>query len=162
MAHTMPKQKPGKSEQVVCTPMEFVVAAERRLVTHFYIDLAALDVNKVCSFHIGPAEDSLAADWRRKIPIGRWAWLNPPYSKIGPWMKKAYQSGRLIAVLVPASVGSNWWRDYVHGKAWVNFLNGRIQFVGHKAGYPKDLALIVYGLEPGYDIWTWKTKKEKR
>jgi hypothetical protein len=76
---------------------------------------------------------------------------------------KAKESQRQIVVLVPASVGSNWWKEHVHREAWVLFLNRRITFEGHTAGYPKDLALIVYGPDKagcGYDIWDWRTANE--
>lgn len=156
MKRTMPAQKPGRSEQVVVTPDEFMRAVKSRLgIDHFCIDLAANDKNTKANRYYSSEVDSLVHNWRRAVPSG-WAWLNPPYSDICPWVQKALLSGRHIAVLVPASVGSNWWRDYVHDQAFVLFLNGRIQFEGHTTGYPKDLALILYGLEPGYDIWRWK------
>lgn len=156
MSRTMPKQKPRRSEQVVCTPKEFIRLVCVRLGCKFFIDLAALKSNAICNNYITPEEDSLSCLWKEHIPEWTWAWLNPPYANIAPWVKKASKSNRKIVVLVPASVGSNWWRDHVHEQAWVLFLNGRITFEGHKAGYPKDLALLVYGLEPGYDIWDWK------
>lgn len=153
----MPKQKPHRSEQTVVTPMGFVMAVEKRFgITHgFYIDLAAAEDNNRADRFFAPDDDSLAQNWKRSIPVNRWAWLNPPYSDIRPWVEKAWCSGRQIVMLVPASVGSNWWRDWVHDKAYILLLNGRITFEGHKAGYPKDLALLVYGLEPEYDIWDW-------
>ena len=62
-----------------------------------------------------------------------------------------------IYFLVPAAVGSNWFRGYVHKKALVLFLNGRLSFDG-KAPYPKDCLLAVYGVKAGYDVWKWKVK----
>jgi hypothetical protein len=75
-------------------------------------------------------------------------------------------------MLIPAGVGSNWWRDYVHNKAMVLLLNGRITFGGcppnPKTGkvdaYPKDCALLLYSPEnkfyidhgdAAYDVWSW-------
>lgn len=170
MNRKMPVQKPGRSETIVRTPREFLNLVERKFWVTLSIDLAALPNNSVCPAFISPEEDSLAltTSWRRLIPPGSYGWLNPPYDDIAPWVKKAHEARRGIFVLVPASVGSNWWRDYVHEKAWVNFLNGRIIFndkqgrpicspkTGKPTPYPKDLALLVYGLEPGYDIWDWK------
>lgn len=84
--------------------------------------------------------------------------LTPPYSNIKEWVAKCDGSLAAIALLVPASVGSNWFRDHVDGKARVFFLNGRVTFVGHKAGYPKDLILCLYGpdIAPGYEVWDWR------
>jgi hypothetical protein len=62
-----------------------------------------------------------------------------------------------IALLVPASVGSNWYRDYVDRYAYVLFLNGRIDFIPGEP-YPKDCMLVLYGYsnKPGNRVWTWR------
>jgi hypothetical protein len=66
-----------------------------------------------------------------------------------------------IALLVPASVGSNWYRDFIHERHGVKvlFLNGRICFDG-KNGYPKDCMLVLFGTGQPFavDVWTWGTK----
>lgn len=61
-------------------------------------------------------------------------------------------------MLVPASVGANWWFTGVHHEADVHFLNGRIKFVGAKDPYPKDCALLLYhpAATGGYSCWNWK------
>jgi hypothetical protein len=59
------------------------------------------------------------------------------------------------AAWVSPAVGSNWWRDHVHEKTQVFFLNGRLCFDG-VAPYPKDCALCAYGMEPGYECWNWR------
>lgn len=96
-----------------------------------------------------------------------WNWLNPPFGDLRPWVQKAYQESRLGArtsMLVPAGVGSNWWRDWVHGKARVLLLNGRITFVGHKQPYPKDCALLLYepNVIPGYEVWAWPNETKRK
>ena len=63
-------------------------------------------------------------------------------------------------MLVPASVGSNWWQEFVHHKAHVLMLNDRIQFVGAEWVYPKDLGLLLYTpfiRQGSYEGWSWKT-----
>ena len=166
--HTMPRQRPHRSEQSVATPSEFLQAAKDFLgIDEFSIDLAASDENAVCADFLTEAVVSLAYPWATVISAGRWAWLNPPYTHIGPWVQKAYEESRKlrsyggIAVLVPASTGANWWRDWVHMRACVLLLNGRITFVGHTGPYPKDLALLVYSRKysPGYDVWSWKREQ---
>lgn len=125
-------------------------------------DLAANSANAQACAWYGPdglAPDALACDWGVLSGV---LWLNPPYNDLAPWARKCSESvrensdGDRILLLVPASVGSNWWRDYVHEKASVAFLNSRIKFVGHTGGYPKDLALCVYGERPGYAVWSWR------
>lgn len=159
----MPAQKPGLSEQVVRTPWQFIEAVEKRLaIDSFDIDLAGDAENSVVNEPdnvITEEMNSLAPEvsWKAE----GWSWLNPPYSNIEPWVKKAtFQSlsGAKIAMLVPASVGANWWRQWVNQFAYVTYLNGRITFVGHTAPYPKDLALLLYApfLEGGSCNWRWR------
>ena len=167
MARKMPKQKPGKSETIVRTPPEFLQAVKRFLgIKYFAIDLAALPNNSVGLGHYTPKDDALSKVWSKYVKVD-WCWLNPPYDNIRPWAKKCAEEskkGVRIAFLIPASVGSNWWRDYVHEKARVYFLNGRLTFLyadgtRHKGPYPKDLALVLYGDEPGYDVWNWRKEQ---
>lgn len=159
----MPEQKPGRSEQVVATPPDFLEAVKTRLgISEFAMDLAADENNTVSVNWIGEEEDSLSEEVKWTDPdVEGWCWLNPPYSHIEPWVEKAWvqsQEGAKLAVLIPASVGANWWRDWVRGKAYVTYLNNRIKFVGHKDLYPKDLALLLYApfLEGGSCMWRWR------
>jgi phage N-6-adenine-methyltransferase len=150
---TQPVQKPGRSRQTYATPIEFVTAVRRHLgIENFAIDLAADETNTVASRYFDEAMDSLSLPWD-ELWEG-WAWLNPPFSHIGPWAKKCAECRQKVAFLVPAGVGANWFRDYVDGRAKVLLLNGRICFDG-KDPYPKDCILALYGVTPGYEVWTW-------
>ena len=162
----MPKQKPGKSKQDYQTPKEFLDAVrDRLLIGVFAMDLAATKENSVALDYISLEEgqDSLS-DQQSWVSEG-WAWLNPPYSHIEPWVKKAAGEadyGAHIAMLVPASVGANWWRDWVEPYAYIAFLNGRLTFPPETKPYPKDLALLLYtpwGFT-GNEVWDWKGGKD--
>lgn len=160
--HKVPKQKPGKSEQVVCTPPEFLKALKAKLgQPEFGYDLAASHENTVATSYFTEEDDALIQDWGADLDFGMWAFCNPPYEDIEPWVAKACveaEKGANIAMLLPASTGSNWWRAYVHNKCYVLLLNGRITFVGHKTPYPKDLVTLLYtpfGAK-GYEVWDWK------
>jgi phage N-6-adenine-methyltransferase len=165
-----PKQKPGKSKQDYQTPIEFLDAARAFLgIKDFDIDLAASAANAVTSRFYDETMNSLVQPW--KVGDG-WNWLNPPFAHIKPWVERAFTMsllGAKTAVLVPAGVGANWWRDWVHNKAYVLFLNGRITFggttpnpkTGKPDAYPKDCALLLYDtrldnqLTNHYGIWQW-------
>ncbi len=155
----MPPQKPGKSKQDYSTPKEFIEAAEARFGP-IAMDLAASEDNRKAPLWLGLDKglSSLECDWRKES-CGDLCFLNPPFSHIAPWAKKCHEEGQKgcrIVFLVPASVGSNWWRDWVHNKAYVHMLNGRLTFDGCKDPYIKDMALIQYGYGlQGYGIWTW-------
>lgn len=156
----VPAQRPGKSEQVVCTPTIFLDALKMKLAIPFFnYDLAASPSNTVATNYYTEEDDALVQDWAGDS-IG-WCFCNPPYEDIEPWVAKAcleVDKGACIAMLLPASVGSNWWKAYVHNKCYVLLLNGRITFEGHKSPYPKDLVTLLYtpfGAR-GYDVWSWK------
>ena len=161
-----PKQKPGLSKQDYSTPPEFVSAVKGLLIIdNFSVDLAASMTNFVCPVFYDEQADALAD--KNPWTVDGWGWLNPPFAHIEPWVRKAYyesQNGAKIAMLVPASVGANWWLKWVHMKATVIFLIGRLTFVGHKDPYPKDCALLLYdekdshGIAPFYTVWSWRKK----
>jgi phage N-6-adenine-methyltransferase len=156
----MPQQKPGKSNQSVQTPYDFMSAVHGLIGTTFAFDLAADNENAQAPHHFTEAQDALTKEWWN-LSKGRWLWLNPPYSNIEPWVAKAVHEsdrGANIAVLVPAATGTIWWTLYVAGWAQVYLLKGRITFVGHKTPYPKDLALLLYrpGVTGGYSTWDWR------
>lgn len=162
----MPAQRPGSSEQGVRTPKVFLDAVRVKLgITDFVMDLAATKANRVTAEYYSRRDDALTQMW----PSEGVSFLNPPYANISPWVEKAYHEsevGSTTSVLIPAAVGANYWAKWVHEKAHVFLLNGRIQFVGHTHGYPKDLVLLIYGPHPvhvaepwripGYEVWRWK------
>lgn len=164
----MPPQRRGESNQVVGTPPEFLLAVTDTFGP-LWCDLAALSTNKVAERYFGPdhaleeCRDSLLAPW----PIGANCWLNPPFEQIGPWARKcaAHVHDREIAprfrthifMLTPASVGANWYRDYVRPYADV-YSVGRMKFVGSVDPYPKDLILSHFWKLGGHNFkhWSWK------
>jgi len=163
MARTMPRQKPGESEQDVQTPGEFLAPVQVRFGP-IGLDLAANGDNHVCPLWLGPGSP-LAGGEDALAPALSWAgtplrWLNPPFGDIEPWARKCAEERHhaFIALLTPASVGSNWFTAHVHGKALVLALSPRLTFVSHSQSYPKDLILSVFGplVCPGFDLWRWR------
>lgn len=154
----------GKSKQDYQTPPDFMEAVRRRF-GELDIDLAASSENKQANVYITEEIDSLSLT--QHWPTGLQCWLNPPFSRIEPWARKCADSlSSRVLMLVPAAVGSNWFRDYVFhsGAAEVYFLNGRLKFVGAKDPYPKDLLLAQY--IPDYrpfsarvSTWKWRTEE---
>lgn len=157
----MPAQKPAVSRQDYETPDEFLFSVKKYLyIKDFTIDLAADDGNYVCKPFFTIEDNALIQDWV-VATAGGWGWLNPPFGKIVPWVEKAKaeaRRGASIAMLVPASVGSNWWAAHVHQSANVVFLRPRISFDGENP-FPKDCAMLFYSptAMPGYHIWDWKS-----
>lgn len=148
----------GRSEQSVETPRDFINAVKTRYgIETFHFDLAASADNTQAWDYFTEADDSLVQEWPT-TPPGTYAWLNPPYKNIVKWVEKAAKSPQTqTLMLVPASVGTNWFRDWVFPFAATVVLNGRITFVGHADPYPKDLMLLHYGGIPqSFSLWTWQ------
>ena len=161
-----PSQRPGLSKQDYVTPSAFIAAVKRRLhIDQLAHDFAATAVNTQATMFFDEDRDALRVPhWEFFIPQWEWGWLNPPYANIGPWAARCLetaQAGGHIALLVPAAVGSNWYRDFVHRRALVLALNGRLAFMPDKPTwlYPKDCLLCLFGPDvvPGFDVWTWRT-----
>lgn len=153
-----PKQKPGRSKQDYETPPAFIKAVYLTFGfnTTFDWDLAASHENTQAAQFFTPEMDSLQQDWSE---LAGNLWLNPPFGHIEPWVQQAHQTvtfaRRRIFVLLPASVGANWYAKYVEGSALVLALRPRLTFVGQAAPYPKDLILAIYGNWPGFHTWDW-------
>lgn len=157
-----PQQKPGQSKQDFSTPHEFIEAVVREFGPIAF-DLAADARNCKASdplAYFDVERDGCTQDWSR-LPRGNW-WLNPQFDDIARWSERcAHEVSNIVScshrilLLTPASVGSCWYRDHVHGSAWVLALNPRMSFDGQHP-YPKDLMLSVYGAPPGFDVWCWK------
>jgi phage N-6-adenine-methyltransferase len=162
-----PRQKPGRSKQDYGTPPTLLAAVKARLgISRFDCDLAASRENTVAPICITANTDALLLkSWA--FGLG-WNWINPPFARIAPWVEKAHwqgvQRGVKTAVLIPAGVGSKWWREWVHNRAQVLFLSPRVTFVGCTDPYPKDCALLLYGngYEGEYECWNWRESAPER
>jgi len=159
MTATMPTQKPGRSVQEVGTPREFLDAVEARFGRILW-DLAANESNHVVDNWLGPGSpipDSFSSAWHA---YGGMLWLNPPYDDIGKWSQKCAHEGELgasIQMLIPAAIGTNYFREWIWPYATVRALSPRLTFVGHTQSYPKDLMLCEFGVErTGFECWRWK------
>ena len=167
----IPQQKPGKSKQDYQTPPELLRAIERDFRAGVWAcDLAADAENRVnrnfsaLTYHLGPGskfgENALEVDWA-SLPgtDGGDMWCNPPFAHIEPWAEKCattIRRGRIF-LLVPASVGSNWYQSHVHGRAHVVAVSPRVTFVGESAPYPKDVVIAIFGpVRGGFSTWRWK------
>jgi phage N-6-adenine-methyltransferase len=155
----------GKSKQDYHTPWDFIHACEKKFMGKMIIDLAASAENAKAPVFFTEAQDSLSIPWHKQPrEFHQWFWLNPPFDNIAPWAKKCAEEstkGAAILFLTPASVGSNWFRDFVYPHAEVHGLNGRIQFVGADDPYPKDCILsafypaLTHYRRTGFKVWTW-------
>jgi phage N-6-adenine-methyltransferase len=141
---TQPIQKPGRSNQSYATPDDFFAAVVKRFGKPVWDLAASADNTKATGFY-SIEQDSLRQCWAA-LPKG-WLWCNPPFADIEPWVEQAHGEsldGAKILMLVPAGVGTNWFKNWVFEKAWVLFLSPRLTFKGCDDPYPKDLMLLAF------------------
>lgn len=148
-----PTIKRGQSSGDIWTPWEFIRAVESKFGP-IAVDLAASGPQSAKAARwITPEQDSLKQDWATLLDGGL-GWDNCPFSNITPWAKyhaEQSQKGAKTLLLVPASVGANWYWDHVEPYADV-YSVGRMVFDNcfDKHGnlvttpYPKDLILAHY------------------
>lgn len=154
MNNSGPTIRRHRSSGAHSTPWTFIAAVEHKFGP-LRVDLAASRENAKAPFLFTEADDALTKDWYDLMGN---LWLNPPFADITSWAQKCAAEAKLgakILLLVPASVGANWFVDYVHNRARVYFLQGRLSFDGVNC-YPKDCLLAVYNVPPGYEVWRWK------
>lgn len=156
-----PIQKPGKSKQDYETPADFLAAVASRFGP-LDVDLACTRKNAKALLGLAfPEVDALREPWAERFPDGN-LWLNPPFGDLEPWAAKCKTEGAKlrrgrIFLLTPASIGSNWYANHVHGNALILGLAPRLTFVGTKDPYPKDLMLSVFNAGvAGLACWRWK------
>lgn len=90
----------------------------------FTVDVAASPDNALCPRYFTEETDGLAQDW-----TGERCWMNPPYSNIAPWAKKAATEHALTVGLLPARTDLGWFHDHVLATdAEIRFLRGRLRF----------------------------------
>lgn len=86
-------------------------------------------------------ENGLLQNWGREI-----VFMNPPYSQVNDWMRKAYgsaQEGATVVCLVPSRTDTEWWHSYAM-KGEIRFIKGRLKFGDAVNSAPFPSAVIVF------------------
>lgn len=115
----------------------------------FVLDVCAVPSNTKCANFLTPQDNSLIQPWSDilEVAVGS-AYMNPPYGReCGKWVAKAYAEslkGLTVVGLLPARTDTQWFHDYVYGKAEVRFLKGRLTFVGAPAPAPFPSMVVVW------------------
>lgn len=83
-------------------------------------------------------------------------YVNPPYSKPGPWVERAARESMTglchVVMLIPATTSTSWWQAWVwpHAAA-VGFMRQRVAFLDERGrpvkGNRFETALVYYGPE---------------
>lgn len=124
------------------TPPELFAALDAEF--DFKLDVAASNENMLCDSRITEEENCLTTDWFAAVGMigntGWFAWMNPPYSDIGPFVKRAAEMakqgiGCVMLVMADTSVG--WYAEAIKTCQEVRFIvGGRISFLDPQTGKP--------------------------
>ncbi|TCD20918.1 phage N-6-adenine-methyltransferase [Lelliottia amnigena] len=104
----------------------------------FQLDAAAAPHNALCKRFITEDENTLETPWSARISLPGYCWLNPPYSDITPFVKKAAaeslnQIGTVM--LVPADTSVGWFKEAMATASEVRFITaGRLAFINPVTG----------------------------
>ena len=82
--------------------------------------------------------DGLSREWGTSV------FMNPPYSKPLPWVKKAYeesQKGKIVVGLLRGDTSTAWFHEWVYGKADLRFIRGRLNFGAGPAPFASIIAI---------------------
>ncbi|HAB24645.1 MAG TPA: phage N-6-adenine-methyltransferase [Pantoea sp.] len=119
------------------TPPEIFAALNRDF--RFVADVAASAQNHLLPTYFTEQNDALAQEWAGRLPIG-FAWCNPPYSDITPWVQKAAEECRKgigTVMLVPADTSVGWFSMARNSCTEVRFIiDGRLSFIRADTGKP--------------------------
>lgn len=111
---------------------------------HFTLDPCADETNHKCDLFFTKEDDGLKQSWK-----GHTVFCNPPYGRtLKKWVKKAYTESRdkdtMVVMLIPSRTDTEYFHDYIYGKAEIRFIRGRIKFLGgvHTAPFPS--MIVIY------------------
>ncbi len=106
----------------------------------FQLDAAAAPHNALCRRFITAEQNTLETPWADYLNVPGYVWLNPPYSDITPFVKKAAaESANQIGtvMLVPADTSVGWFREAIQSASEVRFITaGRLAFINPATGKP--------------------------
>lgn len=106
----------------------------------FQLDAAAAPHNALCRKFITTEQNTLETPWADYLSIPGYVWLNPPYSDITPFVKKAAtESANQIGtvMLVPSDTSVGWFKEAIQTASEVRFITaGRLAFINPVTGKP--------------------------
>lgn len=120
------------------TPPAFFASLDAEFC--FQLDAAAAPHNALCRKFITADQNTLETPWADCLNVPGYVWLNPPYSDITPFVKKAAaettnQIGTVM--LVPADTSVGWFKEAIQTASEVRFITaGRLAFINPVTGKP--------------------------
>lgn len=108
----------------------------------FTLDVCATAENTKCKRFLGPSMDALALPWRGRC------FMNPPFSQVADFCKKAFEESRagrcLVVGLLAARTDTRYFHDYIYRKTKIRFIKGRVKFMGAKWPAPFPSIIVIW------------------
>jgi site-specific DNA-methyltransferase (adenine-specific) len=121
------------------TPKDVLDALCREFL--FTLDPCSTRANALCELHYTLAEDGLTKDWAEHV-----VFMNPPYSNVNAWMRKAYESSRAgatVICLVPARTDTRWFHEFAT-KGEIRLYRGRLRFGDSRNSAPFPSCVVIF------------------
>ena len=143
------------------TPQDLYTDSCRKFNIFPTLDVCATRINSKCLHFITKKEDSLLFEWKETF------FMNPPYSRVFDFMKKAYyqhiKHGVEGMILIYAKTDTKFWHSFIEGKAEVHFIKGRIKFLKNgiktKNSAPYGSCIVIYRLQRKKELKVKITEK---
>lgn len=129
------------------TPQEFYNKLNHKY--NFTLDPCCTHNSHKCDKYYTIEEDGLSKSWANES-----VFVNPPYSNIGEWVRKAYiestENNALVVLLIPARTDTKYWHQYIMESATtIYFVKGRLKFENGSLQKPNSApfpsAVVVFG-----------------
>lgn len=109
----------------------------------FNLDPCATKDNHKCDKYYTMSENGLSQSWG-----GYRVFCNPPYSKIGLWVEKAYREAQkdntIVVLLIPARTDTRYFHRYIYHRSEVRFIKGRLKFNKSKNSAPFPSMIVIF------------------
>ena len=129
---------PAEQRDLWRTPPSLFAALDAEFC--FQLDAAAAPHNALCRKFITQEQNTLETPWSDYLTIPGYAWMNPPYSDITPFVKKAAaESINQIdtVMLVPSDTSVGWFKEALQTASEVRLItSGRLAFINPVTGKP--------------------------
>lgn len=130
----------SKSDQWA-TPQDFFDRLNKEFC--FTLDPCATDENHKVENYFTADDNGLLQNWG-----GQRVFCNPPYSKIGEWVKKCYEEAikpeTLVVMLIPARTDTRYFHDYIIHRSEIRFVKGRLKFGDSKNAAPFPSMVVIF------------------
>lgn len=119
---------------------------------NFVHDVCAQHTTAKCPSYWTEEDDAFKQDWVNGVDPGKgWLWCNPPYSGIGPWVKRATEAqvqGRGTVMLVMCDPSVKWFARAIEAASEVIFVTqGRLAFLNDgvvRSGNNKGSLILIF------------------